>query len=211
MPPAAVSLDLFGTLLAVDPPADPAAAVAASLADRGVAVVDDWPERYRTDHLGAANTEEVSLYRHVGAALAAGSEPTPDEETIAAAVDDAFDPVVAARPGAADALASLAERFPVAVLSNSAVPGLVERSISRTRLPRDAIDVVLASVDVGYRKPDPRAFAAAASALAVDVSALAHVGDDAQTDGGVADLGGEFVAVSETPLDSLVNHLEGGT
>ncbi|MFB6081319.1 MAG: HAD family hydrolase [Halanaeroarchaeum sp.] len=209
MAPAAVSLDCFGTLLRIDPPADPAAAVASSLADRGLPVAEDWSERYRRDHLGVAGSEEVSLYRHVAAALAAGNEPVPDEETIAAAVDEAFEPVVAARPRAVEALETLADRFPVGVLSNSAVPGLVERSIERSGLPEDAFSAVVASVDVGYRKPDPRAFRTMATALDVDPSTLVHVGDDARTDGGIADLGGEFVSVDETSLESLADHLEG--
>lgn len=55
----ATSFDLFGTLVAVDRPADPAAAVGDELRDRGVAVPDDWAAAYAETHVEAPAGAEV--------------------------------------------------------------------------------------------------------------------------------------------------------
>ncbi|MFB6127349.1 MAG: HAD family hydrolase [Halolamina sp.] len=195
--PRAVSVDCFGTLVDVDRPAEPAAAVADALRGRAVAVPEKWPELYRTAHLDVATGRELALDRHVDAALAAGSVDA-DRETVADAVLAAFDRPPEPRPGAADALAAV--DAPLGVLSNCAVPGLVERTLSRAGMA-EAVGPVVTSVGCGWRKPDRRAFAAVADALDVAPAELVHVGDNAEADGGVTEVGGRFVLVGESAED----------
>ena len=206
--PTGVSFDLFGTLVAVDRPEDPAAAVAGALADRGVAVPDGWVDAYRKPHLDVVEGRELPLTDHVGAALRSrGVEP--EQITIDSAVRSAFDGPVRTREGAADAVAASADRGPVGLLSNCSVPGLVERTLERSAVPTDWFDSVVTSVDCGWRKPDPRAFETAAEELGVPPERLVHVGDDPETDGGVEAVGGTFVSIMDHPLPELPARLEG--
>jgi FMN phosphatase YigB (HAD superfamily) len=202
----AVSFDLFGTLVDVSYPEDPAAAVAAELDARGVAVPDDWGDAYREVHIDAPDGAEVPLPAHVSAALASRDVDAPNNAPRHAVVS-AFDPDVTTRPGAQAALDAAGARGPVGLLSNCSVPELVARTLVRADLDRDVFDTITTSVACGWRKPHPDAFATVAGALGVGVEDLVHVGDDPETDGGVADLGGTFVDVAEVPLSDFPDWL----
>jgi FMN phosphatase YigB (HAD superfamily) len=204
----AVSFDLFGTLVAVDRPADPAAAVARELRERGVAVPDDFGDAYREVHVDAPEGAEVPLPAHVSAALASRDVQAPGNAARRAVVS-AFDPDVTRREGAEEAVAAASERGPVAVCSNCAVPELARRTLIRADL-EDEFDVVVTSVACGWRKPDPRVFETLADRLDVDLASLVHVGDDERTDGGVRDVGGTYVDVADVPLRDLPDWLDGG-
>ncbi len=193
--------------MAVERPADPAAAVAAALDARGVAVPDDWGDAYREVHVDAPEGAEVPLPAHVSAALASRGVDAPGNAARRAVVS-AFDPAVRTRPGAAAAVAAAGERGPVGVLSNCSVPELVARTLIRSELVRDAFDAVTTSVACGWRKPHRRAFETAAAALGASVEDLIHVGDDPRTDGGIERAGGRFVDVAEVPLTEFPARLE---
>lgn len=64
-----MTFDLFGTLVAADRPADPAAAVARELRARGVAMPAEWADTYREPHVDAPPGAAVPLPRHVARAL----------------------------------------------------------------------------------------------------------------------------------------------
>jgi HAD superfamily hydrolase (TIGR01509 family) len=66
-------------------------------------------------------------------------------------------------------------------------------------LDPNEFDVVVSSVDIGVRKPDPRSFRAVAGLLGADVTDVIHVGDSPRTDGGVVTAGGRFVQID--PMD----------
>ncbi|QZP36809.1 HAD family hydrolase [Halobaculum magnesiiphilum] len=203
---AAVSFDLFGTLVNVEPPDDPAAAVAAELRERGVPVPGDWADAYREVHLEYEAGVERPLHHHVAAALASrdpGREPRAFVDDAAVAVRAAFDRPVETRPGAAEAVAALSEEHPVGVLSNCSVAGLVARTLERSAVDEAAFDAVVSSVACGRRKPDARAFETVADGLGVSVDRLVHVGDGPATDGGAVDAGARFVAVDEVSLREL--------
>ncbi|MFC4449043.1 HAD family hydrolase [Halorussus aquaticus] len=204
----AVSFDLFGTLVEAERPADPAEAVGAALRERGVAVPDDWADAYREVHVDAPEGAEVPLMAHVSAALASRGAEAPGNAARRAVVS-AFDPAVETREGAVEAVEAASERGPVAVLSNCAVPQLARTALIRSDLDREAFDAVVTSVACGWRKPDPRAFETCADRLGVPVADLVHVGDDPETDGGIADCGGEAVLVSDVPLTAFPDWLEG--
>lgn len=204
----AVTFDLFGTLVDADRPDDPAAAVARELRERGVAVPDDWAAAYREPHVDAPEGAEVPLPAHVAAALADRGVDAPGNAARRAVVA-AFDPDVERRPGADEAVAAAAERGPVGVCSNCAVPELVGRTLVRADL-RGRFDAVVSSVGCGWRKPDARIFETVADRLGVAPDDLVHVGDDERTDGGVRAVGGRFVDVAETPLPALPTALSDG-
>ncbi|QPV64218.1 HAD family hydrolase [Halosimplex litoreum] len=203
----AVSFDLFGTLVAVSRPADPAEAVAAQLRERGVAVPENWAAVYREPQVSLQDGSELALSDHVGHALA-NRGVDADAETVATAVRGAFDGPVKTREGAQAAVEAAAERGPVGVCSNCSVDGLVERTLERSRLDADRFDAVVASVDCGWRKPDRRAFDAIARGLDVTVDDLVHVGDDPATDGGAGDAGARSVLLTDIDLTDLPARLE---
>lgn len=67
---AAVSFDLFGTLVTVDRPSDPAESLAHALEEQGVSVPDDWTGAFGERHIDNPDGAEISLTDHVVAALA---------------------------------------------------------------------------------------------------------------------------------------------
>ncbi|MFC6615299.1 HAD family hydrolase [Halopenitus salinus] len=202
----AVTFDLFGTLVDIEYPTDPAEAVARELEARDVTVPDDWHVAYGEVHVDAPEGAAVPLPAHVGRALASRGVDVSDNAARHAVVS-AFDPDVTVREGARDAIAAANDRGPVGILSNCSVPELVPRTLVRAGL-RGEFDAVTTSIGCGWRKPHPKAFEAAAAALGVDVEDLIHVGDDPSEDGGIADLGGRFLDVTETPLSELSTRLE---
>jgi len=213
--PGATSFDLFGTLVAVERPSDPAAAVATELRARGVPVPDDWGDAYAESHVDAPEGAEVPLPTHVSAALASRGVDATGEghgdgrgNVLRRAVVAAFDPEVRTRHGARRAVESAADRGPVGVLSNCSVPELARRALLRSDLDREAFDAVVTSVGCGWRKPDRRAFEAVAARLRVEPSALVHVGDDPRTDGGAADAGATSILLDDVSLPELPAALE---
>jgi FMN phosphatase YigB (HAD superfamily) len=202
----AVSFDLFGTLVAVDRPADPAAAVAAELRARDVVVPDDFAAAYGESHVDAPAGAEVPLPAHVAAVLASRGVTAPGN-AVRRAVVAAFDPAVETRPGAVDAVAAARNHGPVGLLSNCSVPELVGRTLVRSKLSRDRFDSVVTSVGCGWRKPAAEAFETLADGLGVPSPALVHVGDSPATDGGIESLGGTFVDVGDTPLPAFPDWL----
>jgi FMN phosphatase YigB (HAD superfamily) len=204
----AVSFDLFGTLVAVDMPADPATAVATELRDRGVSVPSDFDDAYREMHIDAPDGAEVPLPAHVAAALSSrGIEPS--NNIAREAVIAAFDPTIERREGALDAVEAAAELGPVGICSNCSVPDLVRRTLIRAGL-RDQFDVVVRSVGCGWRKPDPRIFETLADQLGIETESIVHVGDTPETDSGIESAGGRYVDIAETPLSALPGRLESG-
>ena len=202
----AVTFDLFGTLVDADYPADPAEVVARELESRGVVVPDDWHVAYGERHVDAPEGAETPLPAHVAHALDSRGVDAR-ENVVRHAVVAAFDPEVTRREGALTAVRDVAEQGPVGLLSNCAVPELVSKTLIRAGL-RGEFDAVTTSVGCGWRKPHPKAFEVAADALGVAPAMLVHVGDDRATDGGIVDVGGRFVDVTETPLSAVAAELE---
>ncbi|WP_136603022.1 HAD family hydrolase [Salinigranum halophilum] len=208
----AVSFDLFGTLVDVDVPSDPAAVVADELRARDVSVPDDFAAAYREPHIDAPEGAEVPLPAHVSAALQSRGVSVT-QNAARRAVIAAFDPTVRTREGAVEAVEAARDRGPVGVLSNCSVPELVGRTFVRSAFDYREFDSVVTSVGCGWRKPAPQAFEVVADGLGVAVEALVHVGDSSATDGGVEPLGGTFVDVTDVSLAEfptwLVDHANG--
>ncbi|SEH37747.1 FMN phosphatase YigB, HAD superfamily [Halopenitus malekzadehii] len=202
----ALTFDLFGTLVDIDYPIDPAEAVARELESRGVRVPDDWHVAYGEVHIDAPEGAEVPLPAHVAAALDSREVDVSDNAARHAVVA-AFDPDVTRRDGALEAIRAADDRGPVGILSNCSVPELVPRTLIRSGL-RGEFDAVTTSIGCGWRKPDSRAFEVAAEALGTTAADLTHVGDDPAVDGAIESAGGRFIDVTETSLTELPTRLE---
>lgn len=204
---SATVFDLFGTLVTVADQPSPASAVARELADRGVAVPDEWETVYRESHLDVPAGREISLSDHVTAALAHCGIDAP--EAASDAVRSAFDPTVSTRTDATAAIAAATTAGPVGLLSNCAVVGLVGRTLQAAAIDPDSFDAVVTSVDCGWRKPHRCAFESVATALDTDVAQLRVVGDTPATDGGITEYGGEFINVQDCSLADCCDRLTG--
>lgn len=190
--------------MTADRPADPWDAVAGALAERAVAVPDDWEAAYRSSHREYERGAEAPLDEHVRLALASRGVDV-SAETARAATLAAFDEPVEVRAGAVEALAAARSRGPVGICSNCSVPELVERTLDRTDL---SVDAIVTSVDCGWRKPHPRTFQATADALGTSLDSLVHVGDDARTDGGAGRAGATSILLDDVSLAEVPAWLE---
>lgn len=211
-----VSFGLFGTLVEVEYPDDPAAAVATELAARNVAVPDDWEDAYNEVHIDAPEGAAVPLPAHVNAALRSRDVDFRQGgdghgNVVRRSLVAAFDPEVTTRPGAVEAVKAAAERGPVGILSNCNVPGLARRTLIRSDIDSLYFDCIMTSLGCGWRKPDARAFESVARSLETPISELVHVGDDAETDGGAAAVGATAVLTSEVPLSDFGEWLSSRT
>lgn len=187
---AAVSFDLFGTLVTVDRLDDPAEEIAVELEARGVGVPDDWNQAFTTSHTTVPPGQERSLVEHVEAALHSRTETCAKTSThhetdmqysrkgIEQAVLAAFETDVQTVSGAVELVEMLGEQLPVGVLSNCSVPSLAERVLVASELDIDVFDVVVTSVGCGWRKPHPRAFEEIARELGTPLETVVHIGDD---------------------------------
>jgi HAD superfamily hydrolase (TIGR01549 family) len=221
VPAEAVSFDLFGTLVTVNRPANTAAAIADELDAAGVPSSEywkdmsqeRWEEMYTTAHVEVAEGAELSLSRHIIAALTShgdGIETTAIRDDVEQAVKQAFDCPVETRPDAPEAVQRLADRKPVGVLSNCSVPGLVEQTLDRSAIDASKFDAIVTSVECGWRKPHQNAFQGIAKELDVETTKLVHVGDDAVADGGISDVGGRFVHTEKQSLTKVTELVTDG-
>lgn len=111
----------------------------------------------------------------------------PDCEHIAAAVravDETFlehPPVVL--DGAVETVKALAERFPLAILSDTGfASGAAQDELLARNGIRDAFIARIYSMDVGFAKPRREMFEACAAALGRDPPSIIHIGDNERTD-----------------------------
>jgi len=202
-PPAAVSFDLFGTLVEVERTTHPAELIATELAERDIPVPADWFDVYHEPRGDMSADTDQSLVDHVDALLSRKgvnpAEPVPRaklKETVLAA----FDTPVETPPAAQAAVETISGELPLGILSNCSVPGLVEQVLERSAFEPETFDAIVVSVDCGWRKPAEPAFAEIADRLGVEVDALLHVGDDPRTDGGIAAIGGDALII-ESPAE----------
>ncbi len=201
-PVAALSFDLFGTLVSVQDDVDPSAAVRATLEAVGVDVPADWRSLYTHQYIERESGAEIDLIGHVMALLEESGRAV-EKPVVREAVIEAFDPDVSTRDGAVDAIDVLADHFPVGILSNCSVPTIAEQALRQSDLDHSRFRAVVTSEGCGWRKPDGRAFRAVADSLGIEPPALVHIGDDPIADTGIEQLGGTSILVDDVPLSNL--------
>ena len=208
--PTAISFDLFGTLIEVHDQPDVTTALECELTKRGVNVPSGWERKFMTPQLALTSDEELSLVRHSLAVLAACGLSIDDR--IEARVNDAilkvFDRKVTPRPGAIEAIHSARGYGPVGILSNCSVPGIVEQMLDRAGMNQDWFDAICSSVDIGWRKPHPRAFETMAEELDIRPERLLHIGDDRVADSGAKAVGATVALTEGQSLIEIVKALE---
>ena len=114
------------------------------------------------------------------------------------AVDDAliqFPPPLL--PGAADALATIGDRYRLGIISDT---GFASGKAQDALLEHDGLrrffEVTVYSVDVGHAKPRREPFKAAVDALALPPGEILHIGDNERTDvRGALDMGMRAIRV----------------
>lgn len=137
---------------------------------------------WKEEHRGYTTAERIRwMLRRLGI------ERPDDCEHVAAAcksVDDAlleYPPPLL--PGAAEAIRALAERFPLAIISDT---GFASGAAQDALLERDGLlqyfPYRIYSMDIGHAKPRPEPFHAAVSALGVAPHEALHIGDIERTD-----------------------------
>lgn len=86
-------------------------------------------------------------------------------------------------PGAAEAIAQLATRYRLAVISDTAYsPGRVLRQVLEAHGVAQHFDYLAYSDEVGVSKPHPRIFEAALDGCGADAAHAVHIGDIERTD-----------------------------
>jgi HAD superfamily hydrolase (TIGR01549 family) len=151
----------------------------AELYDRaGVAAFKWWAD----EHRGYTAEERIRFMLR-----AANREPRDGCEHIARAVrvvDEALlahpAPLI---PGAKELLTALAERVPLAIISDTGfASGVAQDRLLEHHGVRALFTATIYSVDVGHAKPRPEPFRAALEALGLEPGEVLHVGDIEQTD-----------------------------
>ncbi len=203
MTPRAVTLDAYGTLLAMD---DPAPHLRASLRtrlgldlplERCAAGMRAEIARYHALPSAGDPTALAAVRAECAGVLAAALGHGLDGPAVAPCLLDAvrFRPL----PGVLDALARLARAgLPTAVVSNWDVS--LHDVLVQTGL-RPHLRAVVLSAEAGARKPDPRLYAIACARLGVAPRDALHVGDEPRHDVDAARAAGlRAVLVSAAPV-----------
>jgi putative hydrolase of the HAD superfamily len=185
----AVAFDAVGTLIHPEPPAHE---VYAAVARRygGRTTVNEIRTRF-----AAAFAEEERLDLANGLATSEERERRRWQDIVAHVLDDVADPAACfaqlyehfarpeawrCEPGCQDLLRRLRHLdYAIALASN--YDHRLRRVVAGLP-PLTAIETIVISSEVGWRKPEPRFFAQLAAALALPLDAVLYVGDDLDND-----------------------------
>jgi putative hydrolase of the HAD superfamily len=182
MPIEAVFLDAGG-VFNLPAPAEVGRFLAAHGAEGTPAAVERCHYHAMVAYDEAPDGRDAHIAYRRGFATAAGLAADLGDGLMAAVREAGWQPAI--QPSL-DALPRLAERVPVAIVSNS--DGTVERRLADAGVlqvgpgPGVEVRVVVDSTAVGIEKPDPRIFAPALAACGVAPDAAVHVGDSRRTD-----------------------------
>jgi HAD superfamily hydrolase (TIGR01549 family) len=120
--------------------------------------------------LGRLNVTRPSDCEHVAAAVRAVDETLLE-----------YPPAVL--DGAVETVTRLAERFPLAILSDTGfASGAAQDELLGRHGIRDSFVARIYSMDVGHAKPRLEMFEACAAALGLDPQSIIHIGDNERTD-----------------------------
>ncbi|MEM9666840.1 MAG: HAD-IA family hydrolase, partial [Bacteroidota bacterium] len=135
-----------------------------------------WREEHRTP-----STD--TLIGFVWQALDVEVDPAHHQATVRAVEEGLLHGAPDFAEGLTDALAWAADRYPLAIISDTMFsPGRVIRQLLDQRGTLKAFSAFVFSDEVGFSKPDRRAFDQAAAALEVRPDEVLHIGDLRRTD-----------------------------
>jgi putative hydrolase of the HAD superfamily len=191
--PKAIGFDLFNTLMTVHPDAMQEAhqrqlrvlreeRIDVEAEAFGKAYVEAAVKFLKAAHKEGKETHN-SLWV-VDALAGLGHNLSPEDPRIAKAVDAYFTAFYSNSeliPGTADLLGALAERYPLAMLTNFTHGPAVREIIDLLGL-NPFFQEVLVSGELGYRKPHPYVFERLVEALGVPADRILFVGDDLEAD-----------------------------
>ncbi|GFG53556.1 HAD family hydrolase [Mycolicibacterium agri] len=189
--PSQVFFDFFGTLVDYDPSIHPtynaplAFARMAGLTISAEAVDEQWRRAWgQLDDAAAETGREFSMHevaQQYWHTIGAPSLPAGAIETLIADYIDAWTEKVAIAAGAHDCVEDLTTDHRLAVVSNTHHPELVPRLLRKFGL-HNAIETVITSVTIGWRKPHPKIFETALRQCGVAATDAVFVGDNWQAD-----------------------------
>jgi len=205
-----VFFDFFGTLVDYDPSIHPRYNAPLAFARRAASDISEdtsdacWQQAWDALDAEAARTGREFTMQQVARrywrAIGSPSLSTNAIETLIAEYLDAWSAEVAPAAHALDCVTDLASDHGLAVVSNTHAPWLVPGLIRRFGLHR-AIDHVITSVDVGWRKPHRGIFDAALKACDATATEVVFVGDNWEADvAGPRELGMSTVYVGRAAV-----------
>ncbi|MFE9189941.1 HAD family hydrolase [Micromonospora sp. NPDC007208] len=178
--------------------------------------LNEWSiESTRFDEMTRVNNREFSMEDVTAAFLGRLLKGDPGSDTVARFVDVylvEWNRGVTYRPDVPGIIETLAERFRLAVVTNTHKADLVPRHLAAMGIS-GLFETVVTSLEVGWRKPHPAIFAEALRQMRTDGADVLFVGDDYTADylGSVAagikvfliDPGRRFTIPEEHRLESL--------
>jgi putative hydrolase of the HAD superfamily len=186
-----VLFDFFGTLVDYTDDGASAALVSAALVNSyGASVsVDEfatgWNENYRVFEARARLDHREFSMEDLGRTYLARvlrREPTKVEASdLASTYTKAWNDGVVYRGDTLQILDALADRFRLAVVSNTHEADLVPGHLAAMGIA-DRFDVVITSVEFGHRKPHPAIYAEALDRLGIEAAQAVFVGDTYDAD-----------------------------
>lgn len=208
---AHVFFDFFGTLVDYEPSTHPAYNAPLAFARRAGSTLSvdasnaRWQRAWDDLETQAAHTGREYSMQQVAQRFwrSIGAPPLPDNaiDTLIAEYLDAWTVNVTPATAALDCVADLATDHRLTIVTNTHDRNLVPRLVRRFRLDT-AIDTVIASVEVGWRKPHPEIFETAMRVRGAAPHDVVFVGDNWEADiEGPRRLGMSTVYVGEPSVD----------
>jgi putative hydrolase of the HAD superfamily len=175
-PPKAVLLDLFHTLVCVPPPA---AAGEISVPEILGVPSDEWQRRYYDEDIFGRCLGHVRDSFEAMRLVAHSIDPTIDEGRISEAVASRRRRFEAGLVHVEEPILAALDRLRAAGIRTAIVSDAGADDVeSWPRSPlRSRVDVTVFSYELGYRKPDPRIYLHALSAVGVSPEEAMFVGD----------------------------------
>jgi putative hydrolase of the HAD superfamily len=187
-----VLLDFFGTLVGYSPSRTEQGYHASHALVRSMGArigyqdfLQAWAaESALFDERSAADDSEFSMDEVAAAFLARilGRHPDPAETAaLVAAYLSEWNTTVVYPPGVTELVAALADRFRLAVVTNTHQADLVPGHLSAMGIAHH-FDTVVTSVEVGWRKPHPAIYATALQRLGITAGSAVFAGDSYAAD-----------------------------
>ncbi len=185
----AVAFDLIGTLIHVLPQRELMIKSLKETLERQGFILDEFDATYEETssahrRIRQEELKEVNNCTSVTQTLQKLGYPTPKNTVLCDSVEAYFRPYlesVMTLDGTERALAELAPKYSLGVVTNFTCSNVVRRSLEKADLV-EFFDHIVVSCEVGWRKPHPEIFKRYLKKARVKAGAAAFVGDDPRRD-----------------------------